>query len=274
MSGLCCSLIWTMSLCGQGDDAEDRLRFFKEQLDSFSLFRAGDATTPLALKPDAVLHYSNPESELSRDGVTFLWLAGARPVAAISLSIRNRPANAAYYECTSFSDQPLDCRRNGSTIWAPKKGGLLAQPFSDAPAPADSASRRMTQMRNFARRFTVTRENSEGTKELRLQDSPLYRFSDEGQGILDGALFNFVVSNDPELLVLIEAAGPKNGKEARWQYSIGRMSSPHEVVRLDDKEIWSVPNYHRDPTEDRKTGPYVEAAFARYVPSANAAEKK
>ena len=274
MSGLYCSLIWTTALCAQNADAEDRLRFFKKQMEGFSLFRAADATTPLPLKPAAVLHYSNPESELSRDGFTFLWLAGARPVAAISLSIRSRPANLAYYECASFSAQPLDCKRDGITIWAPKTGGLLAQPFVAAPAPAESESRRLTQMRNLARRFTATRENSEGTKELRLQDSPLYRFNDKEQGILDGALFNFVVSNDPELLVLIEAAREGNGKEPRWQYSLARMSSPHEVVRLDGKEIWSVPNYHRVPMEDRKTGPYVEAPLARFVPAAEAAEKK
>jgi hypothetical protein len=33
-------------------------------------------------------------------------------------------------------------------------------------------------------------------------------------------------------------------------------------------------NYYRDPKEDRKTGPYVEAAFATYVPSADKPEKK
>src|SRR5205085_10593172 len=221
-----------------------------------------------------VLRYSNPESELSRDGAMFLWLVGARPVAAISLSIRSRPLNRAYYECTSFSSQPLECKRDGETVWAPKTGGLLAQPMRDAPPPAARDFQRLTQMRNLARRFAATRENSEGTKELRLQDSPLYRFSDNEQGILDGALFNFVISNDPELLVLIEAARDAASKEPRWQYSLARMSSPHEVVRLDDKEVWSVPNYHRDPMEDRKTGPYVEAAFARFVPAADGGEKK
>src|SRR5438874_12895917 len=103
----------------------------------------------------------------------------------------------------------------------------------DAPPPAAKDFQRLTQMRNLARRFAATRENSEGTKELRLQDSPFYRFSDEEQGILDGALFNFVISTDPELLVLIDAARDAARQEPRWQYSLASMSSAQETVRLD-----------------------------------------
>src|SRR5438270_13310277 len=146
MSAIQCSLFWTAALCGQAADADDRMRFFKEQVAGFTLFRAADLKTPLLLKPDAVLRYSNPESELSRDGAMFLWLNGQRPVAAISLSIRSRPLNRAYYECTSFSSQPLECKRDGETAWAPKTGGLLAQPMRDAPPPAARDSQRLTQM--------------------------------------------------------------------------------------------------------------------------------
>ncbi len=48
------------------------------------------------------------------------------------------------------------------------------------------------------------------------------------------------------------------------------MSSLKETVRLDDKPIWTVPNFYRDASEDRKTGPYIEARIGTFVPNAAA----
>ena len=64
------------------------------------------------------------------------------------------------------------------------------------------------------------------------------------------------------------AARDKPGEAAYWRHSLARMSSLKEVVRLDDQEIWSVPNFHQDVMDDKKTGPYVEQAVGRYVPAA------
>jgi hypothetical protein len=123
-------------------------------------------------------------------------------------------------------------------------------------------------MRSLARRFTASCHNprTEEPTELRLLPQPLYRFEDEPAGILDGALFAFVVSNDPELFLLLEAHSDIKEGESAWRFSLARMSSQKETVRLNDKEIWSVPNYWRDPAEDRKTGPYVEANVGTFAP--------
>jgi hypothetical protein len=53
------------------------------------------------------------------------------------------------------------------------------------------------------------------------------------------------------------------------------MSSLKETIKLDDKEIWTVANFYRDPSEDRKTGivrltiewknPYVAATWANQM---------
>src|SRR5207248_5193166 len=118
-----------------------------------------DKETNYALTDQPVLHYDNATG-LSTDGVTFLWLSGARPVAAVSFSIRRRPANAVYRECTSLWDAPLDCRTGGMSFWSPKQGGLIRQRLRDAPEPADGERQRLTQMRNIARRFTVTWHHS------------------------------------------------------------------------------------------------------------------
>ena len=246
---------------------EEQLRFLKEKSTEHSLFQASDSKTPLPLHARPVLHYSNPVG-LSSDGATFLWLAGTRPVAAASFSLR-RPNNAVYRECTSLWSGPLDCRQDGTSVWAPKRGGLLAQRLNDAPAPAAGEAQRLAQMRAIARRFAVTWHHSRTDEitQLRMMPSPLYRFDAEQEGILDGALFAFVVTNDPEMLLLVEAARDKPADAAYWRYSFARMSSLKEVVRLDGQEIWTVPHYHSDPNDDKKTGHYTEQRIGLFEPA-------
>src|SRR5204863_3813257 len=101
--------------------------------------------------------------------------------------------------------------------------------------------------RNIARRFSVTGHHSrtDEATQLSLKPTPHFRFEAEKQGIVDGALFVFSPTNDPEMLLLLEAVRDKAGEAAYWRYSLARMSSLKEVVRLDDQEIWSVPNYHQ-----------------------------
>jgi len=249
---------------------EEQMRFLKEKSAELSLFQHSDLKTPLPLAAQPVLRYSN-WAGLSSDGAMFLWLAGTRPVAAVSFSLR-RPNNAVYRECTSLWSTPLDCRQDGASVWSPKKGGLLAQRLKDAPVPAEGNAQRLTQMRDMAWRFAVTWHHSRTDEptQLRMLPTPLYRFAAEKEGILDGALFAFVVTNDPEMLLLLEAAREKPSESAHWRYSFARMSSLKEVVRLDDEETWTVPHYHSDPTEDKKTGHYTEQRVGVFVPAAGA----
>lgn len=250
-------------------DRQEQLKFLHKKALELSLYR-GEAENPQPLTTEPVLHYSNSERDIgSLDGATFLWLEGNRPLAAVSTSVR-KVNSAVYRECTSFSGTPFVCRAGDADVWAPKTGGLLSQPLPDAPVPAAGKPQRLTQMRAIARRFTAVCQDSRTDKstELRLLPQPLYRYADEPAGILDGALFAFVVSNDPEMFLLLEAASGARAGESRWQYSLARMSSLKETVRLDEKEVWSVPNYWADPGEDRKTGPYVEAKIGTFTPSA------
>ena len=224
---------------------------------------------PLPLHREPIIHYTNAERDIGAlEGATFLWLDGNRPLAAVSLAVRP-VQKAVYRELTSFSAAPLVCRAGEATVWAPKAGGLLHQDLADSPAPAAGKAQRLIQMRSLARRFESTCYNrTDEPTELRLLPQPLYRYADDKAGILDGALFTFVVSNDPEMFLLLEARAEVKKDQPPWRYSLARMSSVKQIVRLDDKEIWSVPNYWREPTEDRKTGHYVEAKAADYDPVA------
>lgn len=249
------------------ENRQEQLKFFKERAAELTLRPVLGGKEPLPLKAEPVLRYSNAEREIgSLDGATFLWLADNRPIAAVSFSIRRQSVDA-YRECTTFIEEPLDLQQAGSAAWTPKTGsGALQREIPGAPSPAENKVQRLAQMRSLARRFTAKCYNSRTDEptELRLLPQPLYRYADEEAAIIDAGLFALVVSNDPELFLILEAVRRKEGGEPHWQYSVARMSSLKESVRLDDKEVWTAANYYRDPNEDRRTGPYVESRIGKF----------
>src|SRR5689334_19920445 len=94
MSESCLTLLLLLFSLGQAEpdaaaaDREARMQFFREHLAKFTLHQSGE-TEPAPLRAEPVLRYSNPERQSgSTDGAAFLWLAGQRPIAVISLSIR------------------------------------------------------------------------------------------------------------------------------------------------------------------------------------------
>ena len=112
---------------GTAAERQERLQYMKTKGAELAFFRAENVDTPLTMTAEPVLRYSNPLGlGQTGDGVTLLWLAGTRPLAAVSFSIRP-PRDDVYMECTSFSAQPLVCRRQETPIWSPKAGGLIAQ---------------------------------------------------------------------------------------------------------------------------------------------------
>jgi len=239
-----------------------QLTFMKEKAAEFLLALESTPQMLLPLKDDPVLRFTNPERDKGvSDGAMFLWLDGNRPVAAASITIR-RPDDAVHYEHSSFSNVPLTCWRAGKEVWSPQTGGLLERELTDAPVPAGSTTARLTQMRQISSRFFASCYWGPDTTHLRLLTQPVYRFADEKKGILDGALFAFVVSNDPEMLLLVEAL--QDGGEARWRFSLARMSSLKHTVLLDDKEIWSILSFYRLPPTERTKGPYIEGRLGTY----------
>lgn len=264
MNLLVCITLAAFSQMPAEDDKEGRIAFLKAQAERHSLFLDAEATKPLKLSPTPLLFYTNWSGH-SSDGVSFLWLAGERPAAMLSFSIR-RPRDDVFRECGSLWATPLECRLADDTVWSPKSGGIVAQPLTDAPAPAAGKAQRLVQMRDLARRFDVTlHRNEEEITPLRALTTPIYRFEAEAQGILDGALFAFVTTNDPEMLLLLEATRDNPIAQAKWRYTLTRMHSARQVVRFDGREIWSPVHYYRDPNEDRFSGAYNEQRIGKYV---------
>jgi hypothetical protein len=268
------ALIGSHALHGQEREKDDltkeerqaRLDFMKAKAAEFELAAEKDQKHAFKLHDEPLLRYTNPVRSSVSDGVTFLWLDGARPVGAATWSIRG--TGNVFREFASLTDRPLECRRNGKVVWSPQQGGLLHQPLASSAEPAETASRRLTQMRSLARGFVVETMRPESTVELRLLSQPIYRYEDKESGILDGAVFSLSEATDPEMLLVLEAHRPDGKKNHAWRYTLAKMTSPPVRVRLDGKEIWSVPGYWANPRSPND--PYVEAADGTYTSMAPA----
>jgi hypothetical protein len=264
-----CALL-AVSLLGQAENLDEaqqvRMQYFREQAARHVIFPANEIEKPLTRASEPVLRYSSPSGPTS-DAAILVWLADDRPEVVGSFSIR-RPGDDVVREFASFSNNPLECRVDGRKVWSPQGDSSIAKKLTDAPLPAESKAQRLTQMRNLARRFSGRRYNWRETDvlELRLLTTPLYRFQATKLGIIDGAIFSFVKGTDPEVLLLLEAVTAAPASDGYWQYSLARMSSQKQVMRLDDSDIWSVPLYSRGLSADEKqTGHYNEAKLGKFV---------
>lgn len=263
---------WTLSAAGVSAEEPDpqivkarreRLEFMKATLDRVVLETTDDPPRRMIATEHPVLRYTNPVASAHGDGATFLWLEGPHPAAAVSLSFRD--SGDQWWELTSLSDQPLQATRDGARVWAPRTANRKFDRLPDAPAPAESPTARLTQFRALARRFQVesARENQWQTD--RLLSQPLLRWSDAEHGVVDGALFGFSEGTDPVLLMTLEVRSDAGTGENHWHYLLGRMTSWPMRVKFDDREIWSVIRYWRNPRSPEDS--YLEANLGPYPPA-------
>ena len=241
-------------------DTKRRREFLKTVAMNFSLVRRGTVEA-YPLTEDPVLRYSNPTNDRgSTHGATFLWLDGVRPVAACSFSMR-RPDDSVAFEMTLLSGAQVSCSRDDEVEWQPASQGMAFQRDPQFPNPVVRKPQRLAQMRSLARRFKVTSTSRAGDKRLlRLLPQPLYRYEDTESGLVDGALFGFVVSNDPEALLQIEAV--EEGGNTFYRYRFARMTSAELDVASEADKLWHVDNFYVGGRSTEK--PYLEGRYGMY----------
>jgi hypothetical protein len=240
----------------ESEEAKARLKTMMEALGEYRVEVAGEKGPETAkLLPVPVLRWSNTVSG-TKDGIVGMWIARGRPQVIVQFSQRN----VFIHEFCSTATGPLTTYRNGQAVWSPAVAGVTMQPIPDAPPPAETAVKRLTQMRKLAERFEVIddfRPNYADPKTerhtLRLLTKPLYRYEPSSE-VIDGAVFGLVITTDPESLLLIEAH--KTDKGAEWRYALTRMTVYALTGKLDGEQVWSAPERVGNELRFRYDEPY------------------
>jgi hypothetical protein len=144
------------------------------------------------------------------------------------------------HEFSSLAEQPLFAGPRGAYRWEPQEAGVTLAPIPDAPEPANTADRRLAQMRELARRYRVHEKRRGRTLELRLQPQPLYRYEStvKNSPVVDGALFMGMAGGDPEFVLLIEARRTERG--LRWQLAPASFTNNEAWLSDQGREVWRV----------------------------------
>jgi len=204
-------------------------------IENYSIFMEGDQEHPLELLNKPVLHYSDTISPVT-DGLVFAWMKAGRPEAVMALHPGTQ--GRTWIEFKSLSLSPLTAERQGRVEWTPRSAGVDFRPLENAAAPEATEGKRLTQMRSMLRPFTASvQDNVNGSQPLRLLPQPLVRYAQPERGVLDGALFAFVLSTNPELLLVVEAQTMDDKQQ--WMYSIARFTGRQTELRFGDQQIWT-----------------------------------
>jgi hypothetical protein len=190
------------------------------------------------LKEEPVLRYADSTRQ-TQESSLWIWSGGGRPTAILAVEYYPQgPAGPRWlYEIASLSNEPIAASCDEIFQWIAKEPGLKLQTLTAAPLPAEKEARRLGQMKELQRRFTAY-ENATGSGRIELRPlvTPLLRYSDAKQGLIDGAILSFASGTNPEVFLVLEANVVKEKSE--WQYALVQMTGEPVSVQLDGKEIW------------------------------------
>jgi hypothetical protein len=217
--------------------SELRLKFMLGALNRYDVY-VGAERERAKLLPDPALRWSNPVSGV-QDGLVGVYTPGGRPAAVVQFAFHGKGFQV--HEFYSVTSEPLEMLRSGNSIWKPSKAVFAWQDVTEAPAPAAAATLRLPQMRKLAAEFTVVDDFGWDKKEkqiLRLLTQPLHRYTDDARGVVDGALFSFVMGTNPEANLLLEAVRTEQG--LKWQFGFSPMTIYALTASRKDVDVWSI----------------------------------
>lgn len=202
----------------------------------------GTDKIPAELLPQPVLRF---DSQYHRcvDATLWLYSAKGRPVAVQEVECYDRPGCPKHFYClVSLSDGLINAQWPGEREWSSTKPGVELRALPEAPKAASTESGRMRQMREILRRFTATRVDPGNLREEnRALAQPIHRYRDPDSRLQDGAIFVFVANGtSPDFFLLLELRGP-DVEHGTWNYGMRRTTTGELHLRLDGKEVWSVP---------------------------------
>jgi hypothetical protein len=228
-------------------EKDARLQLMRRMATHYELYSGKKEGRKLDRSPDPVLRWTNPVRGAS-DGCLYLWTSAGRPEAIASFYPSFGGDGRGWdHEFQSLSRGPLVAERDRVACWTPEKPGIEFHPVADAPVPAETAARRLSQIRTMAGRFSAACIVREDKSALRLMTTPVYRYGKAEDDLFDGAILLFVQGTDPELLLLLEAR--RDGDDRRWHYALARMTMWGIDVSYQEGLVWSI------DAVDRKSDP-------------------
>jgi len=162
-SVLLLSLIWTPPLWA-GPDGTDlsKARMSLMQDRALDIQFRGKNAFPTQLESTPLFRYADiPRGYV--DGTVWRLGKTGRPLAVVTTELHPRYGMQGtgksnprvVYDLLSLSDAPFSSRSN-DIAWSPGKSAVTFMPIAEAPSPADSKTRRLTQMRFIRRRRMLT----------------------------------------------------------------------------------------------------------------------
>jgi hypothetical protein len=245
------------------DEAQAKQRLEIMQAALASLEPESSEVTPkaaltFAAKP--LLRYSDPTRDTSEGAGKFLLDAGVwrlgtegRPTALVTLELYQAPGAARVlgFEFLSLTDTKFSLKHKTEKIrWDATGSALDLKELPDAPKPAATATARLAQMRQMARRLTAKERYRNVSTECRLLAQPIDRYQSAADKIVDGAIFAYANGTNPELGVVFESDGE------RWLYGIIRLTAAEASVMLDGRQVAAYEFYD---ARGRTGGPYHNA---------------
>jgi hypothetical protein len=175
-----------------------------------------------------------------------LWVWGikGRPAAVLELIRNGDPKSDECRDWFCFhatTDRTIKLTAKTGQTWTPGSSELKFQSLPGAPAPAQTASARMGQMKQFVRRFSAHEFYTSGRVELRLLPAAVHRYEDRENGLIDGAIFVMAEGTHPEATLFLEAVQPAGDAKPVWQFAIGRSGAAEMAMFYDDKEVHHLP---------------------------------
>lgn len=243
-----CAFAVGASLAEDKAESPTRSGFLLDQADLIEIeLVAKDGTGQLAKRVEApLLKYQNPLFPAQSDGLLIAWTVDSLPVALASYSIRHE--REIFRELAICSERPLRCTIRDRTFWTPQPVFARRAIADDIPVP-ENERLRLRMMKRIAARF------ESGKK--RVLPTPVYRYQSDSGRVIDGGLFVLTDTNDPEILIQIEAVQSEGEATASWQYSLVRMNSQPQKVYMSGDLVWELAGYWRNPKHI--TDPYKEA---------------
>jgi hypothetical protein len=251
IAGLVLATVCLADETDEQDLAAEQLEFMMSSVRNLQVVPEGHPEAAWRFHPKPLLRWTNPVGG-APDGIVVLWTDGVRP-KLVATVFQNKGGNwvQEYYSLAACS---FVVRDQTQVLWEPRKQADEFRSVDDSPTPADSAAKRLAQMRALAREFSAhddfTSNNQSTRHELRLLTNPIYRYAAAEDGVIDGAVFAFVLGTDPELLIVLEARQSGDGSET-WFYRFEAMTYWPVEVKRQARSVWSVRTAPRDDFHQR-----------------------